>query len=67
MVSRCLEKRLEESEIRGQIETIQITLLLRSARSLKKVLEKVMALYIHSAMGQIVPLLFFYNDGFGIE
>ena len=34
-----LEKRLEDLEIRGRIETIQTTALLQSARILKRVLE----------------------------
>ena len=38
-VTKNLEKRLEELEIRGRIETIQTTALLRSARILRRVLE----------------------------
>ena len=38
-VPKGLEKMLEELEIRGRIETIQITALLRSARILRRVLE----------------------------
>ena len=39
MVPKGLEKRLEELEIRGRIETIQTTAVLRSARILRRVLE----------------------------
>ena len=39
MVPKGLERRLEELEIGGQIKTIQITALLRSARILRRVLE----------------------------
>ena len=39
MVPKGLEKRLEEVEIRGRIEIIQTTALLKLARILKRVLE----------------------------
>ena len=39
MVSKRLEKRLAEPEIRRSIETIQITTLLKSARILRRFLE----------------------------
>ena len=39
MVPKGLERSLEELEIRGRIETIQTTALLRSARILRRVLE----------------------------
>ena len=39
MVSKGLERNLEESKIRGRIETIQTTALLRSAKIQRKVLE----------------------------
>ena len=39
MVPKGLEKRLEELETRGRIETIQTTVLLRPARILKRVPE----------------------------
>ena len=38
-VPKCLEKRLEDLEIRGSIETIQTTALLHSARIFRRVLE----------------------------
>ena len=38
-ISRGLIKGLEELKIRGQVETIQTTALLRSARILRRVLE----------------------------
>ena len=38
-VPRGLEKRLEKLEIRGRIETLQTTVLLRLARILRRVLE----------------------------
>ena len=39
MVSKGLEKALEEKEISGKIETIQTAVLLRSVRILRRVLE----------------------------
>ena len=39
MIPKGLVRELEESEIRTQVETIQTTALLRSARLLKRVLE----------------------------
>ena len=39
MVSKGLEKRMEERGIRGRIKTIQTTALLKSARILRRVLE----------------------------
>ena len=38
-VSKGLEKRLQELEIRGRIETIQNTALLRSSRILRRILD----------------------------
>ena len=38
-VPKGLEERLEELEIRGRIETVQITVLLKSAGILRRVLE----------------------------
>ena len=38
-ISKCLVKRLENLEIKGRVETIQTTALLRSARILRRVLE----------------------------
>ena len=38
-IAKGLVQGLEELEIRGQVETIQTTALLRSARILRKVLE----------------------------
>ena len=38
-VTKGLEQGLEDLEIRGQVETIQTTALLRSARILRRVLE----------------------------
>ena len=38
-VTKGLVKGLEDLEIKGRVETIQTTLLLRSARILRKVLE----------------------------
>ena len=39
-ISKVLVKGLEDLEIRGQVETIQTTALLRPARILRKVLER---------------------------
>ena len=39
MVPKCLEKNLSELEIKGRIETIQTTALLKSARIIRRVLE----------------------------
>ena len=38
-VPKDLERRIEELEIRGRIDTIQTTALLRSARILRRVLD----------------------------
>ena len=38
-IPKCFEKALEDFEIRGRVETIQITAFLRSAKILRNVLE----------------------------
>ena len=47
-IPKGLIKRLEDLEIRGQVETIQTTALLRSDRILRRVLER-LAFTIHSS------------------
>ena len=39
-VSKCLEEKLEQLKIRGRIDTIQTTALLKQTRILRRILEK---------------------------